>query len=249
MTTTEDGAKVVGLKAVRRSSPTQEVREQLLAAIERLDYPPGSMLPSERVLCEQLGVSRVSVREAIAGLEAIGLITVQHGKGAFVRERPTSQYAAPFGKYIEVYKDELLDLMKVRGALDALAAEEAALVASPKGLAAVKDACEAFEHAAQKTPLDFELLASLDLQFHLAIAEASSSGLLHKLLTDLHGLLADSRRITLSQPGQIERSIHQHAEIARAVQSGDATSARQLIADHVLNVRQWVETFHAIEPE
>lgn len=248
MTMNEDG-KVLGLKAVRRSSPTQHVRDQLLAAIERLDYPPGSLLPSERVLCESLGVSRVSVREAIAGLEAIGLITVQHGKGAYVRERPTGQYAAPFGKYVEVYKEELLDLMKVRGALDALAAEEAALVASPVGLAEVKAACDAFEEAANTVPVDFGVLASRDLQFHLAIAQAAASDLLYKLLSDLHSLLADSRRITLSQSGQIDRSIHQHREIADAVLSGDASTARQVIAEHVLNVRQWVEAFQVADVE
>ncbi|MCG2799991.1 MAG: GntR family transcriptional regulator, partial [Cellulomonas sp.] len=68
------------LTSIKRVGPTQLVREQLLVAIESGAYAPGSALPSERVLCETFGVSRVSLREAIAGLEATGLITVQHGR-------------------------------------------------------------------------------------------------------------------------------------------------------------------------
>src|SRR5215469_9811509 len=140
-----------GLRLVQHVSPTQQVREQLLAAIESGEFAAGSLLPSERVLCATFGVSRVSVREAIAGLEAMGLVSVQHGRGAFVRDRVATRYAGPFGKYLEPHRDELIELLKVRGALDELTAEEAALHATAEGLSKVAEACRRFNEAAQRS--------------------------------------------------------------------------------------------------
>lgn len=58
----------------------------LRRAIESGEYPPGSMLPSEDVLCERYGVTRGVVNKAIRPLRAWGLVRVQRGKGTMVRE-------------------------------------------------------------------------------------------------------------------------------------------------------------------
>ena len=167
-----------GLRSVQHVSPTQQVREQLLAAIERGDFAPGAMLPSERALCATFGVSRVSVREAIAGLEAMGLITVQQGRGAFVREGVAGRYAGPFGKYLQLHRAELVELLKVRGALDELTAEEAALHGSAADLAKVVEACQQFSAAVETDPHDLAKLAEFDVAFHMSIAEAAGGELL-----------------------------------------------------------------------
>lgn len=75
---------------VRRSrvTLTESCVEALTQAIESGAYRPGSPLPSEPVLSEQLGVSRPTLREALRLLQERGLIQRKHGKGTFVRERP-----------------------------------------------------------------------------------------------------------------------------------------------------------------
>lgn len=226
------------LTSVRHVSPTQQVREQLLSAIERGDFPEGSLLPSERMLCETFGVSRVSVREAIAGLEAMGLITVQHGRGAFVRAGVGSRYAGPFAKYLELHRAELAELMKVRGALDELTAEEAALHGSDEALAKVADACGAFRNAAESEPQHGTKLAELDRAFHVAIAEASGGSLLPQLLQELHGLLDESRRISLGLTGQPDASVRQHQAITDAILAHDAKAARRAVSRHASHVSQ-----------
>lgn len=230
-----------GLRSVQHVSPTQQVREQLLAAIEKGDFPAGSMLPSERVLCATFGVSRVSVREAIAGLEAMGLITVRHGRGAFVRDRVATRYAGPFAKYLELHKTELAELLKVRGALDELTAEEAALHGSTDGLAKVAAACRSFKEAAEAGPHDLAKLAELDVAFHVSIAESAGGELLPKLLRELNGLLDESRGITLGMDGQPARSAQQHQAITDAILAGDARAARRAASRHVAAVRMWLE--------
>jgi GntR family transcriptional repressor for pyruvate dehydrogenase complex len=232
---------IPGLRSVQHVSPTQQVREQLLAAIERGDFPPGTMLPSERVLCTTFGVSRVSVREAIAGLDAMGLITVQQGRGAFVREGVAGRYAGPFAKYLQMHRDELVELLKVRGALDELTAEEAALHGSATDLARVTDACQQFQAAVEADPQDLARLAELDVAFHMSIAESAGGALLPKLVRELNGLLEESRRITLGLTGQPSRSAQQHQDIADAILAGDAAAARRAANLHVAAVRLWLQ--------
>jgi GntR family transcriptional regulator, transcriptional repressor for pyruvate dehydrogenase complex len=247
MTDPADTPAIGGLRSVRHVSPTQQVREQLLAAIERGDFPPGTMLPSERALCATFGVSRVSVREAIAGLDAMGLIIVQQGRGAFVRKGVAGRYAGPFAKYLQLHRAELAELLKVRGALDELTAEEAALHGSAASLAKVTDACQQFQVAADNDPRDLAKLAELDVAFHMSIAECAGGQLLPKLVRELNGLLEESRRITLGLAGQPLRSAQQHQAIADAILAGDAAAARRAANLHVATVRLWIQRVTAPE--
>src|SRR4051812_16438981 len=95
--------------ALPTASRTHQVREQLEAAIARGDYVPGDRLPSERELVELLGVSRVSVREAIRALEAVGMIEVRHGRGCFVARTAPEQYASSFSRWLAVHSDEIFE--------------------------------------------------------------------------------------------------------------------------------------------
>jgi DNA-binding FadR family transcriptional regulator len=236
-----DDPALQGLTAVLRVSPTQQVREQLLNAIQNGDYLPGAALPSERVLCETFGVSRVSVREAIAGLEAMGLIFVRHGRGAFIRDSVHNQYAGPFGRYLTKNRDQLLELLRVRGALDQLAAEEAALRATQDGLAAVVAANDAFNALANEGERpDYGQLAALDVAFHVAIARATDAQLLPTLVSELNGILVESRQMTLARPGQRARSTRQHQAIVDAIVKGDADLARRAAEQHLTDITAWI---------
>ena len=232
-----------GFTSVRRVRPTQQVREQLLAAIERGDYPPGAALPSERVLCETFGVSRVSVREAIAGLESTGLIRVEHGRGAFVRDSANEAFAGPFAKYLAIHRDELIELLKVRGALDELAAVEATKQATVDGVETVRMADQAFRAAVQSGETDLRRLSELDVTFHVSIATLSSGELLPRLISELNGVLEESRRITLSRPGQLQRSEAEHGAIVEAIAARDAAAARRAVKKHLGHIRKWVDEF------
>jgi GntR family transcriptional repressor for pyruvate dehydrogenase complex len=227
--------------SVRRVGPTQQVREQLVAAIQSGEYLPGSALPSERVLCETFGVSRVSVREAIAGLESTGLVRVEHGRGAFVRDSANNAYIGPFIKYLEMHRDELIELLKVRGALDELAAVEATQHLTAATKKELQAAADVFKDAVEAEGHDFKALAELDIAFHLQIASSSSGDLLHQLLAELNDIFRESRLITLSRPGQLEQSVEEHQAIVDAILNGDPDAARRAVATHLAGVREWLD--------
>jgi DNA-binding FadR family transcriptional regulator len=224
----------------RRVSPTQQVREQILEAIERRDFSPGEALPSERALCEMFGVSRVSVREAIAGLEAMGIVTVQHGRGSFVADG-TREFGGAFGRWLHTHRDRMVELLKVRGALDELAAYEAAQRQDPEALRDLREIHETFRELATSPDPDRSKLIETDVMFHEAVAQAADSQLLSELCQELAGHIADSRRLTFATEGQAERSAREHEAILDAILSGDAETAKLAAAAHVRGIRQWIE--------
>jgi GntR family transcriptional regulator len=64
-----------------------QLAQHLREAIQRGDYKPGEALPGEPQLAERFGLSRPTIRQAIAALRNEGLVTVEHGRGTYVRER------------------------------------------------------------------------------------------------------------------------------------------------------------------
>lgn len=218
-------------------SRSAQVRDQLEAAIRRGDYAVGDRLPSERELTELLGVSRVSVREAIRSLEAVGLVHVRHGDGCFVAD-PAERPGRELARWLDLHRDEVLDLLRVRGALDELAAEEAAGRRDPRELEAVRAAHEAFAEAVQRPGATVDELTALDVAFHTALARASGSALLANLLADLHEHLADSRRVGFHPRGRPPASAQEHAAIVEAVEAGRRAAARRAAAAHIENVRR-----------
>ena len=226
------------LRTIKRTQRSEEIRRQIESAIKNGDFGPGERLPSERELVETFGVSRVSVREAIRSLEAIGLVRVYQGRGAFVNDR-RSGLGEPMARWLDLHRDEVLELLGVRGALDEYAAALAAEVHDVTKIAAITAAHEAFT-AAVASEASAADLVPLDIDFHIAIAEASGNRLLYDLLADLHSYLAESRYLALVPPGRPARSAEEHAAIVEGIVAGDAPAARRATSSHIAAVRELV---------
>ncbi|KWX67485.1 FadR/GntR family transcriptional regulator [Mycobacterium sp. NAZ190054] len=218
-------------------SRADQVRDQLADAIKNGLYPVGAKLPSERELTEMLGVSRVSVREGMRSLEAVGLVEVRHGNGYFVTatvRRPSVDVL----KWLGEHRAEVMDMMLVRGALDELAAGEAATRADKRQRAAIRRAHEAFVAAVEAGERDLNALADLDIAFHLSVAEASGSSLLIDLLGELHQHLREARSVGFTPTGRLDLSVCEHEAILASIDVGDAQAARTAAAAHIARVRE-----------
>lgn len=229
------GSRTSPLRTIARTQRSEEVRRQLESAIRGGDFGPGARLPSERELVETFGVSRVSVREAIRSLEAIGLVRVYQGRGAFVTDR-RSGLGEPMARWLDIHRDEVLELLGVRGALDEYAGRLAVEHYDGAKVEAIADAAAAFTDAVEAGESTEELVA-LDIAFHTAIAEASGNRLLYDLLLDLHSYLAESRYLALVPPGRPAQSASEHALIVEAIQARDAARAGLATSQHIAGVR------------
>lgn len=226
------------LRTIKRTQRSEEIRRQIDEAIRNGDFAPGERLPSERELVETFGVSRVSVREAIRSLEAVGLVSVYQGRGAFVTDR-RSGLGEPMARWLDIHRDEVLELLGVRGALDAYAGELAVEHYDPEKVAAIAAAHQAFADAVVAGE-PTEALVPIDIDFHMAIAEASGNRLLYDLLSDLHSYLAESRYLALIPKGRPAQSASEHALIVEAIQGRDAPLARLATSRHIAGVREIV---------
>ena len=229
------------VEAVKRVHRSHAVRDGLLAAIRKGELKPGDPIPSERRLGETFGVSRVSVREALRSLEAMNLVEVHHGRGAFVAEGPDSRFAEPFTEYLELHRDAVIDLLNVRGALDELAAQEAATWYDDDDLMRLRAAQSAFAEAAGREGASAEELMELDVAFHLAIARAAHSNLLLQLESDLHGQLTESRAAMFAPRTRPTDSAAEHATIVDAIARRDPALAREAVVAHIATVRRLIE--------
>ena len=118
-------------EVVRRNKVYEEVAKQ----IERLilkKLKPGDKLPSERELAEMLRVSRSSIREAIRGLELMGLVEPRQGAGTIVREISADSLVNPFANALKRRQELVSELLDFRRMLEPPLAARAATHASPK---------------------------------------------------------------------------------------------------------------------
>ncbi len=224
-------------RPVRAGNAFEETVERLLQAIRLGVVGAGDRLPSERELAERLGVSRVTLREAIRALADAGYVESRRGRygGTFVNE----QLPAPAERTVgEIDAAGLEDAFCLRQVLETGAAEAAAArTLSPA------DRQHLTSTLAEAATADLADYRRKDSRLHLAIAEVTGSA-------SLTGALADARtrinqlldRIPLLEPN-LEHSNAQHAAIVDAILAGDPAAARHAMAEHIEGTASLLRAF------
>lgn len=168
----------------------QRVDEQITASIADaiLDgaFPPGSALPPERELAEQLGVNRTSLRQGLARLQQMGLIEARHGSGNVVRDPQELTHPAVVEALIRRLGPEfLVELLEIRAALGPLIGRLAAQRSGPEGDEALRDALAAVRDARGARALQAADLAYFRVLIHGTRNRAL--GLLYRWVDDAFG--------------------------------------------------------------
>src|SRR3546814_19539914 len=143
---------------ITRRTLSEEVRSALLESIHAGELPSGSQMPSERTLCDQFGVARTSVREAIQGLVSLGVVE-RRGNRTYVTE------LMPDVTLGDARKRSVTDIFEVRCLVEVPLAEPAARRAEPKQRAAIKRTTRTYK--GRLTPDELRA-ADHDFNAHLA---------------------------------------------------------------------------------
>ncbi len=206
---------------VPKRSAAQDVREQLVALVESGKLPLNSRLPSENELARRFGVSRPVIREALVGLQALGLTKTMNGKGCFVASH---RIDVPLlaGRYSPAQLNEVRCCLEIPCAR---AAAERRSTADVGELAQIVAAMEGEEDAGKRN--------LLDASFHVAIARASGNPLFVKLIEDLRAVLEEHSRAASTIYGRREDAIDEHRAIYEAIMRRDADGAARAMAAHV----------------
>lgn len=171
---------------------------------------------TEMSLSERLGVSRTPLRAALHRLDDEGLVKIETNRGAVV---------------VGVTHDDLVNIYKIRMRLEGLASGEAAINITKEDLGELRDSVELSEFYLKKQ--DTEHLKELDSTFHNIIYRASGNRHLEKILSEMHRNIRTYRKISLTVPDRLERSIKEHREILKAIESGDSALADRLTYEHI----------------
>ena len=215
---------------IEKISITDEVVKRIREMIKSGDYAVGDKLPTEMDLREQLGVGRSTIREAFRVLQAIGLIELKAGKGAFVRGLNDTTYET-IKKWFVEKEAELGDLMEVRMAIEPLAVKLAIQRGTREQIEQIKEIHEAFKNAVDRR--DAIDLATLDESFHGAIVDASNNGLLIKIGRLIADAFVEYRTRSFAVTENITHALDPHDKIVGAILRKDAKSAIQGIQKHL----------------
>jgi len=211
------------------------VVRQIELLILRGVLSPGERLPSERELAERMSVSRPSLREAIAELQAKGLLVTKQGAGVFVAEVIGSAFSDSLVALMSDHDDALFDYIAFRRDLEGMAAARAAEVGSETDLAVIAEVFSQMEAAHGQRSPKFE--AELDARFHMAIIEASHNLVMLHMMRAMFDLLKQgvfyNRRMMFKQKATREVLLDQHRAINAALQERDAQAARRAVEDHL----------------
>jgi GntR family transcriptional repressor for pyruvate dehydrogenase complex len=214
---------------------SQSVIKQVELLILRGILRPGERLPSERELAEKMGVSRPSLREAIAELQERGLLESRAGAGVYVAEVLGSAFSKALTRLFATHNEAVFDYISFRRDLEGLAADRAARLGSDTDLKVVDTIFRKMEAAHSKRNPAEE--AALDAEFHLAIIEASHNVVMLHMMRSMFELLREgvfyNRSIMFKQRTTRDTLLEQHRAINKGLQARDPAAAKTAIEAHL----------------
>jgi GntR family transcriptional regulator, transcriptional repressor for pyruvate dehydrogenase complex len=238
-----DSPKAVEFPAITPLRPIKladRVYERILEQIVSGHYREGARLPSEAQLSAAFSVSRPIVRDALARLNADGIILSRHGSGSYVQRRPHREilHLAPIGGMAD-----LMRCFEFRIAVEGEAAYLAASRRSDADLQAMAEALASLEEGIANP----ETGSAADIQFHNAIAAASRNTLFESTLETLaaHTFagMCLGRKLSLSRGQKRLLLIRvEHSRIFETIKMEDPDGARAAMRDHIEAARARVLT-------
>jgi GntR family transcriptional repressor for pyruvate dehydrogenase complex len=218
--------------------------DQLLDMVLSSGLRPGERLPPERELVVRLGVSRTVVREALNLLEARGLISIEHGRGAVVSGGSIHAVRDALGLLLRVRPKVLWELLEIRKILEVEIAGLAAERADGEDVLAMRGQLDRMLTSIERP----EGYVDADVEFHALLARSTRNGVLLTMLDPVVELLRASREVSASQPGSARRALREHEEILRCVEAGNADEARWQMRVHLMNTAKDIEAVLGEEP-
>jgi DNA-binding FadR family transcriptional regulator len=239
------------LRPVREGNAFEETVERLLTVIKLGLIGPGERFPPERELAAQLGISRLTLREAIRELQQADFVQSRRGRlgGTFITYTRPAPNVSDLRRLAQERGQKLADALTFRfavetGAADMLAQQVAAAInparepVAPVALAAADGSLASRREVLQARladvngagPADYR---RMDTLFHLAIAEMTGSSLLSTACAEARMQLNDLLNAIPMLKLNIAHAAAQHAAIVDAILTGDPERARTAVAEHL----------------
>ena len=215
---------------------TQIVHDYIENKILMGEFSPGEKIPSESKLCEELGVSRVSVRSGIEKLIAVGLLNKEKFGGTYVSLQNHENYLKALTPAL-MYNFDYTEMLELRQALDALSIE---LCINNINDEVIKELNKLLEDMKEYKDNESNFFL-LDRKFHLTISKYSYNHLLHNINEIIWEVLESNAKQQYHVIGN-EKRVIEHSKILDAIINGDRELARVFSIRHLSRTIQDVKS-------
>lgn len=220
---------------MKKEKVSIQVAQKLESMIMEGALKPGDKLPAERLLAQQMRISRASLRQAIQALVSKNMLETKQGSGTFVSEQFNQDLSAPLLGLIKQDRRSRFDVLELRRILEPIAAAQAATRCSSTDQAII----EKYYHAMQAAHAekDVQMAAQADTRFHLSIVETSGNLVLLHVIRSLYSVMEQSIELSLEhiypRQGFHQRLDQQHQAIMQGVFQGHPEQASLAIKEHI----------------
>jgi GntR family transcriptional repressor for pyruvate dehydrogenase complex len=217
------------LKPVERTTLTATICQKLASELIRGNWSEGQKIPTERELASELGVGRASLREALKALQIMGMIEIRLGDGTYVRKR-SEFFSTPL--LWAIASSPAVDIEELVAARKLIEVELAGLAAEHASPAQLKEIRAYLDRMKQEKGNPDEFIQA-DLNFHLAIGNAASNGILLNALQLIRNLLHEWMLRAVAIKGVYEQAYEQHERVLLAIKNRDEQGARKAMRNHL----------------
>ena len=230
------------MKIINKKNTNRLIVDYFLDQLQTGKLKKGDKLKSERELAEELGVSRVPLREAICSLSIIGIFEPRQGDGTFVTsECDASVLGQLFYDYAVLEGCSIIQILDGRTSIEVSCAISAAKHGTPEEKDSIFATAQEYTEIANSEQMTPELLQKahdLDLQLHLSIAKATHNDflrMLFELVSESFNAMYESMlgKHAIADTKEIIESIGEsHLLIANAIRTGNEKSAARNMKLH-----------------
>jgi GntR family transcriptional repressor for pyruvate dehydrogenase complex len=218
-----------GVVPVQRTTLTAAAFDQLISHVVNGSWKAGDRIPPERDLCQQLGIARTSLREALKAMELVGMVDSRVGDGTFVCPRSEFLARPLLWSFTGTSDAEFQEIMEARIIIEENLAGLASQRASEKEIKEIGEAVQMMQDCIARS----EPILEADMAFHLAIARASHNNVLAKSVQLLRNLMRQWLFYKVLIPDVAPRIMKRHLAIYRAISQRKPVAARREMRLHL----------------
>lgn len=229
-------------KQLHKDSVVNQVMKQITDSIIAGDLKPGDKLPTEPELCENFGIGRNSVREAIKILEAYGVVYIKRAEGTFVNDSYNHKMLDPMLYGILLDKNLRINIIQVRKVLDTGMLYQIISMITDEKMDKIQQEFESLKTVVLGEGVAAKQVLQADVDFHRALVESTGNPILCNMHEYVDRITTPSREKTVElvlEKNQAEKFILLHQKIINLLLEKNYQNIESVLAEHY---QFWVES-------
>lgn len=221
-----------GYKGTKCDFVTEQLKDMIVTGV----YKPGEKLPNEASLCEQFGVSRITVREAMKKLSMMGLLDIRQGKGTFVKSVDLSVFMKPLYQLIDFEGVNIEAIFDAKQYIESGTVSMAAQRRTEEDVQRLEQILHDLHAAIEEENINS--ITHYDNAFHAELAKCARNPILQACIEAVEEINKNCVVRLSKSMALLDDCYQEHYEIYEAVKNQDVEAAEKAITNHTLNSKK-----------